>query len=784
MVLPPSSADPQDGPHPSWVKRVARIRHLGRYKVLSLVVGTGPVKLRTLALALLDSDEPLALCTRAVELASLKLGSLVLFVPGAEDTGWLNQNRPLFAERKLRVFIWADTDMVVALKHHAPDFFDWISHTVECPGKAAEDVPGCAIAGLRSASTAATYPGVVWRGNDLATALDAAFPGAERLWISARQSYDALVGSIAQASDRWLVWTDVREPRDLTRVRWALAESDRRQRCVLYRPDCPAPGWWPASDEWCAVHDAVVALEPSCNRAAGMAAVLLGLEPDAITLLRDADIDDASPLLDHLRHTEDPGATLARHLFERGRISPDQVLRTTLAPVLRELSQAPAVAALRREIIARTQERLDTWNRTTSTADKIPALADVVEWAGSCPSWSSLPDQWPSRSIMDYWLEAALRAEPQPLPRAIAAVLAAEHRDVAERWHRVRGLEIPSHAARRSRGVPPRSVTLWNVPTPPMPYVAHPSQAALVRALVDHSGPTATRHGIVGVPGIGKTALAAVVARMPEVLQRFNDGIFWMYVGSSPNIVTLQAELARAMGLADTFVDQRSGKALLLEALAHRRLLLVLDDVCNPGHLTALDIVGQRGGLLVTTCDKSIFAGTEMTEWPVHPMNRERALELIAALVDTPVDVLPSEATELAQAAGFVPRALALVGALIQSGRVSWRNALKTMQRRQLDEVGLDPAAYYPPKARANREAQLARLLAEMFSPEELYRFLHHHVDRSLTDDLPSYARASRNEYATQAAEKILDRALLTRAFLDAWIAERPRRAAEIRALV
>ncbi|MCG8421032.1 MAG: protein kinase [Proteobacteria bacterium] len=86
-------------------------------------------------------------------------------------------------------------------------------------------------------------------------------------------------------------------------------------------------------------------------------------------------------------------------------------------------------------------------------------------------------------------------------------------------------------------------------------------------------------------------------------------------------------------------------------------------------------------------------------------------------------------------------------------------------------------------RARDKQETQLARLLGDMFTPGELRRFLRQHLTSNLTDDLADPRHTSRNEYAAMAAEKILDRGLLTVHFLEAWIDIRPNRADEIRAV-
>lgn len=60
---------------------------------------------------------------------------------------------------------------------------------------------------------------------------------------------------------------------------------------------------------------------------------------------------------------------------------------------------------------------------------------------------------------------------------------------------------------------------------------------------------------------------------------------------------------------------------------------------------------------------------------------------------------------------------------------------------------------------------------------------MRHHAGVPLGDDLPSHTTATRATYAARAAQLLLERHLLTPAFLDAWMARVPAHAEEIRAL-
>ena len=107
-------------------------------------------------------------------------------------------------------------------------------------------------------------------------------------------------------------------------------------------------------------------------------------------------------------------------------------------------------------------------------------------------------------------------------------------------------------------------------------------------------GITAVMHGLHGMGGIGKSVLATAVARSGVIRERFVDGVYWLTVGEKPQLTTLQTQLGRDLGLADTVFDSPAdGKQKLSAALTGKRALLVLDDVWHAEHA---DCVSRSSG--------------------------------------------------------------------------------------------------------------------------------------------------------------------------------------------
>ena len=216
--------------------------------------------------------------TEVHHVLEVPVGATLVLVPRPEDADWLNINRPVFAQRELKVVLFCDKDTSIALARQAVDFFDWISHRVECP----EDPPPFAVAGIRCA-LAARAPGIVWRGGGLESTFAAARPRRVLHQVSVAQPYQALVAEIRAHRRKWIAWTGVDSQFRLRRVRWALAEAGHRTRTFLVEPDVTPPDWWP-------VHARVV--QPGLARARlktassfpfpGRLSALTGLEPEAL----------------------------------------------------------------------------------------------------------------------------------------------------------------------------------------------------------------------------------------------------------------------------------------------------------------------------------------------------------------------------------------------------------------------------------------------------------------------------------------------------------------------
>jgi NB-ARC domain-containing protein len=233
---------------------------------------------------------------------------------------------------------------------------------------------------------------------------------------------------------------------------------------------------------------------------------------------------------------------------------------------------------------------------------------------------------------------------------------------------------------------------------------------------------TAARTGIHGMGGIGKSVLAAALARDHEVRRAFADGVLWVGIGQQPTLVTLQRRVAQALGDPGHFDNEPQGKGKLHELLEHKAVLLVLDDVWDPTHAEAFDVLGPRCRAVITTRDAALITSLGGTSHQVQLLTEAEALALLAQWAECPEDALPTLAREVMSECGRLPLALSICGAMRRHG-TSWSDilaALREADRELLDhphgnilksiKVSIDALA--PDQAR--RFAELA-----VFPPDE-----------------------------------------------------------------
>jgi hypothetical protein len=165
---------------------------------------------------------------------------------------------------------------------------------------------------------------------------------------------------------------------------------------------------------------------------------------------------------------------------------------------------------------------------------------------------------------------------------------------------------------------PPALGKLIAVPSLPAHYLAGTERVNALRdalwADLDRPvviGGTAARVGVHGMGGIGKSVLAAALAKDRKIRKAFPDGIVWVGLGALPAVAVLQRRVHRDLGGNGGFEAELEGKAALKALLADKAVLLILDDVWRRSDADCFDVLGPR-----------CRAGDDTRQRPAHGTRR------------------------------------------------------------------------------------------------------------------------------------------------------------------
>jgi transcriptional regulator with XRE-family HTH domain len=198
---------------------------------------------------------------------------------------------------------------------------------------------------------------------------------------------------------------------------------------------------------------------------------------------------------------------------------------------------------------------------------------------------------------------------------------------------------------------------------------------------------TAVTVALHGIPGVGKSALAAALAQEQEIQARYPDGVLWVELGPAPHIPELARQWGTALGIAaaamDALQDKRAWFVALHSALVKRRMLLVIDDVW--GQQDALYFMpGDSGSAhLVTTRFPGIASALDLHNVErLVELGEEDGLALLKRLAPQLPGLDADAARGIVRSIGGLPLAIVQIGAYLQAHtshmHVHQRGAIRT----------------------------------------------------------------------------------------------------------
>ncbi len=228
---------------------------------------------------------------------------------------------------------------------------------------------------------------------------------------------------------------------------------------------------------------------------------------------------------------------------------------------------------------------------------------------------------------------------------------------------------------------------------PPLPDHYLPREAfldPLRRALLADGAATLGIVGVRGMGGIGKSVLAAALARDPQVQAAFPDGIVWLPIGREPNLPARQEDLYLLLtGERENFKDAAQGRLFLADALDGKACLVILDDLWEARHAEAFPRLSpdSPARYLLTTRIGEVLQTLGAQAFSLDVLTLEQALCLLADWAGQPVENLPPEAGDVAKECGYLPLALAMVGAFVRQNPEIWARALRRLQKADLESL-------------------------------------------------------------------------------------------------
>eukprot|EP01047_Picozoa_sp_COSAG01_P028404 COSAG01_NODE_1906_length_8932_cov_6.105263_7_plen_1049_part_00 len=179
--------------------------------------------------------------------------------------------------------------------------------------------------------------------------------------------------------------------------------------------------------------------------------------------------------------------------------------------------------------------------------------------------------------------------------------------------------------------------------------------------------------GAYGMGGVGKTIMAAWIARDLDIRKHF-DLILWITCSQTPNIPKLLALAYLQATGSEVGQGKAAGeiKEMVKNAIQGQRVLLILDDVWDAAQETALNCVdvtdSTASRLLVTTRIKGLLPEKSAEHVSIGLPSKEEALQLLccsAGVALSSTQAPPRQAAEVVELCGRLPLALDIAGRLV-----------------------------------------------------------------------------------------------------------------------
>jgi hypothetical protein len=188
-----------------------------------------------------------------------------------------------------------------------------------------------------------------------------------------------------------------------------------------------------------------------------------------------------------------------------------------------------------------------------------------------------------------------------------------------------------------------------------------------------------------GFGGIGKTTLARSIGRKRNVALLYPGGVLWTELGPEPIIRQLLTMWGDALDLdLRPERDEAACEAILRNALAQRKALLIVDDVWNPDHARHFLLGGPNCRSLFTTRDLDVAYDltTPDRTFKVDFLDLPNSLRMLETLAPKAVALDRKAAARLCAKLDGLPLAIKLAARLL-----AVEGDVPSRMRRLVDEL-------------------------------------------------------------------------------------------------
>jgi hypothetical protein len=232
---------------------------------------------------------------------------------------------------------------------------------------------------------------------------------------------------------------------------------------------------------------------------------------------------------------------------------------------------------------------------------------------------------------------------------------------------------------------------------PRVPFLAPPVSGELLGRDQDLNearsaliGGTARAIALVGIGGVGKTAVARALCNDDEVIDSFEDGILWATATSESDLRSALVKWVAAFeGDVTVAPDLDEAERRLVVHLTNKRCLLAIDDVADANHLERIR-PGPRCVLLITTRLPRVAVAARAQAITLQALSLDAAEQILTA--ELPGDIAPGVTSRLADLLGRLPLAMLVANRELRSRIQPGNDATAAMSWliEGLEEEGLD----------------------------------------------------------------------------------------------